>query len=437
METYLFDLGFYDQLIWLVSRGKPLYTSLLQVHPWVDHFSPSIFLLVPLYWLGGGAKTLVTFQAMFACLGAYPIYILALKKTKSYLFSLVLAFSYLAYYGLQNALSFDFHPVTLGATLLAFMFLFYEEKKFRLFWILLIIFVGLQENFFILAAAFGIFLMVRYRDYKRGLIVTLGSLTFITVLLFFLIPRYVGQSYLYLPEHLRKMDVPEIVRMLYLPDSKIDVVAYSFLAFGGLAFFYPPVFILLAEEYLGRFLATTNSNWWILGFHYNAILGPIMAYGATEAVRKYFRKKEVVPTACLIIGVILSQARVKTDIYKMFNLNYYNLSKTQDAGEVLPLISKGASLASTNDLGAQVAHRRTLIFLSDCMNKNIGYDRKPCYKLKPDYILVNLDPNGASNNVYPELTTDDVYQYINSLLDSKEYILSIKKGNVYLLKKDE
>src|SRR3990170_1585535 len=144
-ESYIFDLGYYDQLIWLASIGKPLFSSIIWSHAWNDHFSPTIFLLTPLYWMGGGAKTLIIFQAFFVCLGAYPIYLLSIKKTGNNLFSLTLAFTYLLFYGIQNALAFDFHPVTLGATLLAFLFWFYEQKKFKLFWIFLVIFIGLQE----------------------------------------------------------------------------------------------------------------------------------------------------------------------------------------------------------------------------------------------------------------------------------------------------
>lgn len=471
IETYIFDLGYYDQLIWLVSRGKPLYSSVLEAHPWSDHFSPSIFLLSPLYWLGGGAKTLVTFQAFFVCLGAYPIYLLAMKKTRNKLFSLTLVFTYLIFYGLQNAISFDFHAVTLGPTLLAFIFWFYdsiqenegrkpknelnavmsssynksyikklggclEEKNYEIaFWISLILFVGLQENFLVLAAALGIFIAVKYKDYKRGLFITFLSIVFLAALLFFIIPKYFGQSYYYLPSHIKNFNIPEMIKMLYSPSSKIDVVTFSFIAFGALPALYPPIFILLAEEFLGRFLGTTNSNWWILGFHYNAILAPIMAFGAIETVRKYFKKREIFAVIALLSGILISQLRVKTDIYKMFKVSYYNLSKTYDAKEVLRLIPSDASVAATNDLGAQIAHRDVLIFITDCIDKKIGYDKEPCYREKPDYYIANLDPNGASNNIYPEYTQSDVSDYLNYLLERKEYNLVIKKGYIYLLKK--
>lgn len=156
-ETGVFDLGYYDQFLWLASHGKAIYSSVLEAPFWVDHFFPSLFLLTPLYWIWDSPLTLLSFQSFFVALGAYPIYKLSMRKTDSFAFSITLAFTYLMFYGLQNAIAFDFHTVTLGPTLLAFMFWFYEEKRFKLFWLSLFIFVGLQENFFILASAFGVF----------------------------------------------------------------------------------------------------------------------------------------------------------------------------------------------------------------------------------------------------------------------------------------
>lgn len=436
IESYIFDLGYYDQLIWLVSRFKPLFSTPIWAHPWTDHFSPSIFLLVPLYWFGGGAKTLVTFQAVFACLGAYPIYRLSLKKTNHLAFSLVLAFAYLIYYGLQNAVDFDFHAVTLGPTLLAFILWFYEEKKFKFFWLTLAIFVGLQENFFILSAALGLFLIVKYKDFKRGALITVGSLIVVSLLLFVVIPKFFGQNYSYLPEHLKHPNLAFLLQMLYIPSSKIDVVVYSFAAFGGLALLSPVFFILLAEEFLGRFIGTTNSNWWILGFHYNAILAPVMAFAAIEGTAKFLKKKEVVAIILLLVGVFLSQLRVRTDIYKLFNRSFYDLSKTRNAYEVMKMIPPKVSVAATNDLGAQIAHRQILLFVSDCIDQYIGADKKPCYSVKPDYIFINLDPNGASNNIYPQETFKRVEDYMKLELITNEYSLASKQGYIYLLKRN-
>jgi uncharacterized membrane protein len=436
-ETYIFDLGYYDQLLWLVSHGKPFFSSVIEAHPWTDHFSPSLFLLVPLYWIWDSPVVLLVFQAVFVSLGAYPIYLLSMKKTKSFLFSSAIAICYLLFYGLQNAIAYDFHTVALGPTLLAFIFWFYDEKKYKVFWLLLIIFVGLQENFFILSSALGLFISLKYKDHKRGIPIVVGGIVLAVLLLFFLIPNVFGGKYYYIPRHLQNLDISSTVRLLYTPGSKIDVVFFSVASFGLLPLLSPVSFVLLGEEFLGRFLGTTNSNWWILGFHYNAILAPILAFAAIDTVEKYFSKRINIAILLLIAGTAISLIRVKPNIYQIFSKNYYDFSKIKDAEEVIKYLPKSSRVAASNNLGAQIAHREVLIFLTNCMeNSNMwGPDGKRCYKTKPDYIFADLDPNGF-NNYYPDYDRDSIIRYLDYVQKNGEFSLVNNKGYVYLLKRN-
>ncbi len=439
-ETYIFDLGYYDQLLWLAAHGKKIFSSVIEAHPWVDHFSPSIFLLTPLYWLWSDPRVLLIFQAGFIALGAYPIYKLSLRKTNSYIFSISLSLCYLTFYGLQNAIAYDFHAVVLGPTLLAFLFWFYEEKKFRLFWPTLIIFVGLQENFFILASAIGLFLIVKYKDFKRGLPIFLGGLILAGVLLFYLIPYVFGSRYYYVPAHLRQINLTQIIHALYTPTSKIDVVVFAFIAFGLLPIFSPHFLIILGEEFLGRFLGTTNPNWWILGFHYNAILAPILAFASITTFDKYFRRKEILAVVLLFGGMIISHIRVKPDISKMFYTSYYDLSATSDAKKVLAYLPKEASVAASNNLGAQIAGREGLIFLTNCVeNTEVwGADGRRCYKLKPEYILADMNPDDKrNNNFYPDYDRESIWRYLTYVQEKGKYTLVKNVGFVYLLKRND
>ncbi len=83
LESYMFDLGYYDQTIWLFAHGKGLYSSIIEGHPWGDHVSLTILLLAPLYWLWDNTLALLIFQSVFVCLGALPIYLLSQKKLKN------------------------------------------------------------------------------------------------------------------------------------------------------------------------------------------------------------------------------------------------------------------------------------------------------------------------------------------------------------------
>jgi uncharacterized membrane protein len=307
LDSFLFDLGVYDQIIWLFSRGKPLYSSILESHPWGDHFTPTLLLLAPLYWIWDNVIILLLFQAFFAAFGAYPIFLLAKKKTNDIWLSLIISFSYLAFFGIQNAIAFDFHPIVLATTLLAWLFWLYEEKKYCLFWLVLILFLGLQENFFLLASALGLFLIVFYRDFKRGAILFLVCPTIFLFLILYLIPSFNQAPFIYMPTHLKTLTFLGAVKMFFYPYSKIQVMVASFLAFGFLPILTPSVLILLLEEFIQRFVGTPISTRWILGMHYNAILAPILAFAAILAIQKYFLKKKILVVVLLLGGVLLIQ----------------------------------------------------------------------------------------------------------------------------------
>jgi len=173
-----------------------------------------------------------------------------------------------------------------------------------------------------------------------------------------------------------------------------------------------------------------------LGFHYNAILAPIMAYGAIESVKRYFKGKEMAAISLLIAGVLISQFRAKSDLYKMFKSSYYDLTASDNAKEVLKLIPDAASVSATNDLGAQIAHREKLYFLANCIEKSDAYgsDGRRCYPDAPDFIVANMDP-AKWNNYYPDYDRESLFRYFDYLQNTKEYKLIDQKGDVYFFRR--
>jgi hypothetical protein len=174
----------------------------------------------------------------------------------------------------------------------------------------------------------------------------------------------------------------------------------------------------------------------VLGYHYSTILAPILAFAAICSVEKFFKKKILLASFLLIIGTFISLLRVRPDIYKMFFLNYYDLSGTKNAREVLQYLPRNASVAASNNLGAQIAHREGLIFLTNCIENSAvwGPDGKRCFKLTPDYILADIDPN-AANNYYPDYNRESIVRYLNYIQKEGDFELIKNVGYIYLLKK--
>lgn len=128
-----FDLGIFDQAVWLISRGERAFVSLRGMHILGDHFSPIVYLIAPLYWLYPSPKALLFLQTTALAFGALPVYGIALTYTKSRAIGLVFAFAYLAYPAVQWSNTYEFHPDTLATPLLLLAFYCVQARRWNCF----------------------------------------------------------------------------------------------------------------------------------------------------------------------------------------------------------------------------------------------------------------------------------------------------------------
>jgi len=71
-HTAGFDLGIFTQDLKYTLQGKILYSTAGE-YQLAHHFSPVLFLLVPVYWLFPHAQTLLVVQALVLAFGGYLI----------------------------------------------------------------------------------------------------------------------------------------------------------------------------------------------------------------------------------------------------------------------------------------------------------------------------------------------------------------------------
>lgn len=116
-ETYAWDLGSFSQALYASLKGKPFYQTVhLFVLPDGDffgiHFSPILFLLVPLYAVWTDPMALLFIKTAAVGLAALPLYGLAAKVIGSKKAALLISSLYLLYPPLHGANWFDFQPVS-------------------------------------------------------------------------------------------------------------------------------------------------------------------------------------------------------------------------------------------------------------------------------------------------------------------------------------
>src|SRR5437762_5468630 len=70
--TFGFDMGIYDQGIWLVSRGRTPFVTVRGLNYFGHHVNLVTLLLVPAYWLGAGPHLLYLVETLALASCAVP-----------------------------------------------------------------------------------------------------------------------------------------------------------------------------------------------------------------------------------------------------------------------------------------------------------------------------------------------------------------------------
>ncbi len=105
-----YDMGIFDQGIWLLSRFHAPFVTVMGRNLFGDHTSFILLLAVPLYWVWPHAQALLVLQTCLLAAAAVPIYLLARRRTGSGLIATALAAAYLLNPALQNGNLEQFHP---------------------------------------------------------------------------------------------------------------------------------------------------------------------------------------------------------------------------------------------------------------------------------------------------------------------------------------
>ena len=147
--SHTFDLGFYVQDVWSIAAGV-WRNTIGGFHVFDDHFSPVLILMAPLAWLPT-AETLLTIQAAAVAGGLIPAFRLASRYGGPALGRLAVVW-YALSAAIWHAVSFDFHPVSLGVPLLMWLIDSVDEGRRRVVSVLLAVALAfMREDVAVLA----------------------------------------------------------------------------------------------------------------------------------------------------------------------------------------------------------------------------------------------------------------------------------------------
>lgn len=190
-RTHAHDLGLYNHAIYNYGRLRLLPTATLHAikqPKFADHFDPSNILLGPSTWFFGSYSLLVV-QIVFVLAGGFGVAAFVRRRFGGDQTALALFGQALFYtmWGVFSALSFDFHPVVLGAVMLPWLFWAFEARKWGWAWALFLLILGFKEGLGVTLAFTAVGLAWLYRRERgavlhAGIMAVFATVYFITVL---------------------------------------------------------------------------------------------------------------------------------------------------------------------------------------------------------------------------------------------------------------
>src|SRR5580698_5494465 len=93
--TFGYDMGLYDQGIWLVSRFKVPFDTIRGLDFFAHHVNVVTLLIVPFYWLGAGPHFLYLIETIWMAMGAVPLWLFARDRLENEWLALGLSAAFL------------------------------------------------------------------------------------------------------------------------------------------------------------------------------------------------------------------------------------------------------------------------------------------------------------------------------------------------------
>lgn len=296
------DLGCMVHNFYRSSHGLDNVSSVLGGVGYLsDHFMPGIYLLAPLFWIDSSAYMVLGVQAASLAVCAPSIYLMARHRGGSRLASTALAVAVGFSFGLQSAVYYDAHGITVGFGLLAAALWAIETRRLGWASVFLGFLVLFKESLGPYVIGLGLFLVfesIRERDKRRALVggawMVGGALGFVIVTRV-LMPAFAAGGHPPEP-HETFADFgatvfSALVGMLkdplgtfaafFVPHPKWDSLVVTLAGVGGLALLRPAIAVAALPLFAERFLSS-KSTMWEMGYHYAA---PLCLYAGWAAVR--------------------------------------------------------------------------------------------------------------------------------------------------------
>ncbi|MDA8282559.1 MAG: DUF2079 domain-containing protein [Actinomycetota bacterium] len=170
-----YDLGIFDQGVWLLSRFHAPFVTVMGRNLWGDHTNFVLLLAVPLYWIAPYAQTLLVLQAALIAGAAVPVYLLGRRLTDSTPIATLLTAAFLLNPALQYGNLEQFHPECFLVLAMSLAVYAAVVGNGRLLAVGVVLGLLVKEDTALLMVPLGVWVAAR-RNWRWGARIVVGAL---------------------------------------------------------------------------------------------------------------------------------------------------------------------------------------------------------------------------------------------------------------------
>lgn len=392
-DNYLtgrFDLGNMAQTVWNTIHGNIFMLNdpngTREISRLAFHADFILILLSPFYLIWEDPRMLLLIQTLVLSSGGIFVYLIGKHVLRDKTLSLVLALSFFLNPAVNYTNLFDFHPVTLATTFLLAAFYFILKKRYALTIIFLVLAGLTKEQVWLIIALLGLYLVFIHKQKFLGISIFAISSFIFYLLIWIAIPKALGSEHFAIsyysdfggsPNHIIKnivLSPAKTFQTIFLPD-RVEYLKQLFLPLGYLSFLAPFYLIFASPDLVINLLSSTSVLHQIY-YQYSSTVTPFIFLSAIFAISKI--KRRIPELSYSAIGLIIFLMTL-VSAYDFGPLPYAKnsnldmllkpLSNKATIDEFISSLPITESVASTNNLGSHLSHRKNMYVIPQGVNK--------------------------------------------------------------------
>jgi len=174
LQSNAYDLGLFDQWIWLTSKNLPSYSTMTGLHMFADHGAWTLYIISVVYKLIPDINILFLSQSLSLCFTTIPLWLLCKKNNLSSKVGFLLGTFWLLQPVVFNVNLFDFHPEVWAMPWIAFYYYFEKNKNFYISILFSVLILGTRDGLVLLIFGFGLEQILK-KKFGRALMLLLIS----------------------------------------------------------------------------------------------------------------------------------------------------------------------------------------------------------------------------------------------------------------------